>query len=165
MAKASDNARKFRTASTDRRQSPAPPGGFTLIELMIVLTAIAILAVIVIPRFSDASEEARESALAKDLRTVRSQIELFKFQHGGILPGQGGRDIVAQLTGKTDAQGNVTADGAYGPYMSVFPTHPFTNTNTVRSAAGGAPGNGAAAWSYNTKTGEFFPNDLAHKDM
>jgi len=69
------------------------------------------------------------------------------------------------LTGKTDAQGNVKGDGAYGPYLRVFPTHPFTDTNTVRSAAGGVPGVGSAAWFYNTKTGEFFPNDDAHKDL
>jgi general secretion pathway protein G len=158
-------ARKFVVKPTDRRGGPAPRNGFTLIEILLVLVMLAVIALIALPQFSDASDEARQSALAKDLRMVRDQIALFKLQHGGVLPGQGGRDMAAQLTGKTDVKGDLAANGAYGPYMRVFPTNPFTDTSTVRSAAGGSPGVGSAAWFYNTKTGQFFPNDVAHKDM
>ncbi len=158
-------ARKFAVKPTDKRDAPAPRNGFTLIELLLVLVMLAVIALIALPQFSDASDEARESALAKDLRMVRDQITLFKLQHGGVLPGQNGRDVAAQFTGKTDVNGDIAADGAYGPYMRIFPTNPFTDTSTVRSAAGGTPGVGIAAWFYNTKTGQFSPNDAAHKDM
>ncbi|MGB2824245.1 MAG: prepilin-type N-terminal cleavage/methylation domain-containing protein, partial [Phycisphaerae bacterium] len=60
--------------------------GFSLLEVMIVVVMIAIVAAIAIPRFVDASDEAAEAALAKDLRMVRQQIELFKLHHDGILP-------------------------------------------------------------------------------
>ena len=138
--------------------------GFTLIETLIVIMMIAILAAMVIPKFSNASAEARESALAKDLSMIRSQIRIYKIHHGGTLPGQGGADIVAQLLGTTDQQGNVVAGGTYGPYLPIFPTNPFTDTDTVESG-NGSPGGGQTGWYYNTQTGLLSPDDDAHKDM
>ncbi len=137
--------------------------GFSLLELMIVVVLIGIVAAIAIPRFVDASDEAAEAALAKDLRMVREQIETFKLQHNWILPGQDGKDIVEQLTGKTDVNGNVAADGDHGPYMRIFPSNPFTDTDTVESGTG-SPGGGETAWYYNTQSGKFSPDDDAHKD-
>ena len=132
---------------------------------MIVMAMIAIIAVIAIPRFVNATEEAAESALAKDLQMVRRQIELFKLHHGGILPGQDDIEMVQQLTGRTDADGTLNAGGAFGPYMRVFPTNPFTESNDVRQAGGSSPGVGDQAWFYNHTTGLFAPNDDAHKDL
>jgi general secretion pathway protein G len=156
--------RNFGVKPTDEQERPMLRDGFSLVEVIIVLVMIAIVAVIVIPQFSDASDEARESALAKDLRMVRQQIELFKLQHGGLLPGQDGENIVEQLTGRTDVNGNVKADGAFGPYMRIFPTNPFTGTDTVQSGTS-LPGGGNCGWNYNTTTGKFSPDDTAHKDM
>lgn len=50
--------------------------GFTLIEILIVVVILGILAAIVIPQFTDASEEANESAAKSTLQTVRGQVEL-----------------------------------------------------------------------------------------
>ena len=137
---------------------------FTLVELLIVVVMLSILAMLTISQISNTSAEARESSLLKDLRMVREQIELFRLQHEGILPGQGDDDIVAQMTGKTDVSGAVTADGNYGPYMSIFPTNPFTESDTVKTASGGSPGSGPQAWWYDKDTGKFCANDHAHKD-
>ena len=51
--------------------------GFTLVEILIVVVILGILAAIVIPQFSDASTEAKTSALASNLQSLRSQIELY----------------------------------------------------------------------------------------
>lgn len=96
---------------------------------------------------------------------MREQIELFKLQHEGILPGQDGNNIVAQMTGKTDVSGTVTADGDCGPYMPVFPTNPFTDSDTVKTAGEGSPGSGGQGWWYDKDTGKFCANDDAHKDI
>ena len=138
--------------------------GMTLVEILIVVVIIGILAAIVIPELSDASQEARESALARDLHTHRHQVGLFKNQHAGLLPGQDGQDIAQQLTGKTDTEGNVVADGVCGPYMLIFPTNPFTETDTVESGTG-SPGGGNCGWYYNTSTGVIRPDDDDHKDL
>ena len=58
---------------------------FTLVEILIVVVILGILAAIVIPRFSDASHQARESALKDNVRFLRSQIQLYKAQSTLIL--------------------------------------------------------------------------------
>lgn len=54
---------------------------FTLIEILIVVVILGILAAIVIPQFTDASQEASASNLASQLQTIRSQVELFNVQN------------------------------------------------------------------------------------
>ncbi len=57
--------------------------GFTLIEILIVVVILGILAAIVIPQFTSASEDAQTSSVQSQLQTVRSQIELYRVQNGG----------------------------------------------------------------------------------
>src|SRR3954470_8253177 len=61
--------------------------GFTLIEILIVVIILGILAAIVIPQFTNASKEAKQSALVSTVQTLRSQVSLFKLQHNDMLPG------------------------------------------------------------------------------
>jgi general secretion pathway protein G len=51
--------------------------GFTLIELMVVISIILILMAIAIPIYQKSVEHARESALKQDLATLRSAIDQF----------------------------------------------------------------------------------------
>jgi general secretion pathway protein G len=102
---------------------------FTLIEILIVVIILGILAAIVIPQFTNASSDARNSSLASTLQTLRSQIELFKLQHGDTLPdlrtvGSGW----APFTGQTN-YGNPAQ--TFGPYMQSAPTNPENGFGTV----------------------------------
>jgi general secretion pathway protein G len=51
--------------------------GFTLIELMVVLAVLAILASIVVPRYLDRVEEARETVLRQNLTGLRNTLDQF----------------------------------------------------------------------------------------
>src|SRR5947209_1443860 len=90
--------------------------GFTLVEILIVVIILGILAAIVIPQFTNASQDARESALLSQLQTLRSQIELYKLQHFDKLP-----DLVTNwnpMTTKTDANGAASVNpNDFGPYI------------------------------------------------
>jgi type II secretion system protein G len=56
--------------------------GFTLIEMLIVVTIIGILAAIVMPRFLSTADTARKSAHKTDRQHINSQVELYYFNTG-----------------------------------------------------------------------------------
>ncbi len=98
--------------------------GFTLVEILIVVLILGILAAIVIPQFTNASEDARRSSMTSQLQTLRSQIELFKLQHKDNLPGVTAgafneAEFWRHLTTKTDQYGaaNPATADAVGPYL------------------------------------------------
>ncbi len=131
--------------------------GFTLVEILIVVIILGILAAIVVPQFTEASADAKVSALSSDLQTVRSQLQLYKLQHGGSYPST----PVTQLTTATKEDG--TAGGTFGPYLTTFPSNPFTSSSDVD--VDGTKGDGSHAWYFNSTTGEFTPDDAAHSSM
>ncbi|MEL7087296.1 MAG: prepilin-type N-terminal cleavage/methylation domain-containing protein, partial [Planctomycetota bacterium] len=54
--------------------------GFTLVEILIVVVILGILAAIVIPQFTSASESAKASSLVTQLQSLRSQLELYQLE-------------------------------------------------------------------------------------
>lgn len=131
---------------------------FTLVELLIVVIILGILAAVVIPQFSDASTEARDSSLATNLATIRGQIELYRLQHNGTYPAF--TTFANQMTQKTNASGTVGTGAGYdfGPYMQRIPNNPFSNTNNVVNSGSEAA---TTAWHYNETTGAFRAFDSA----
>ena len=51
--------------------------GFTLVELMIVMTIIGILASIAIPSYIRSVQKAKEAVLREDLHTLRTAIDSY----------------------------------------------------------------------------------------
>src|SRR5688500_10126889 len=95
------------------------PSGFTLVEVLIVVVIMAILAATIIPQFSDSTRDAKVSTTVFNLHTLRSQIELYKTQHNGIVPAS----TLVELTVSTDQDGNqgTGANFPYGPYIREIP--------------------------------------------
>jgi general secretion pathway protein G len=56
--------------------------GFTLIEMLIVVTIIGILAAIIMPRFMSTADTARKNAHKAERQHLNAQIELFYFNTG-----------------------------------------------------------------------------------
>jgi general secretion pathway protein G len=135
----------------------ASKGGFTLVEILIVVVILGILAAVVIPQFTDASTEAKTSSLCSDLQTVRSQIELFKIQHNDELPGAATDTTFGEaMTGTTDIAGSQTGSD-YGPYLQKIPVNPFNDKNTVNED--GTLGDNSHGWEFNTTNGGFYADD------
>lgn len=147
--------------------------GFTLVEILIVVVILGILAAIVIPQFTNASEDAKSSSLFTQLQTIRSQLELYQVQHNGVYPTEAlvtqGTDDWEGMSLKSNVSGT-TGTGAgfdYGPYLQQAPRNPLTNsskisivtgtTDPATSATGMTVTAAATAdvgWVYNPDTGQ-----------
>ncbi len=111
---------------------------FTLIEILIVVVILGILAAIVIPQFTDASQQAMESSVVTQLQTIRSQIELHDVQwpmrrFDPLLDALGpwGQLVI----------GDPLFDPDYdGDYLQSPPINPLQSSNTVAAAAAAGVG-------------------------
>jgi len=123
--------------------------GFTLVEVLIVVTIMAVLAATIIPQFTSSADEARQSQLDFNLHTLQSQIHLYHLQHNSLFP-----DPLNRLTVKTDLDGGLNAAGAFGPYIvgGALPNNPNTSDNTVTASTTGSENLGGG-WLYDKATG------------
>lgn len=133
--------------------------GFTLVEILIVVVILGILAAIVIPQFTNASEAAKGSSLDSQLQTIRSQLELYQVQHNGNYPAADldnadGDGEWTALTATTELDGSA-GDGAnnndLGPYLQQAPVNSFEGSSTVDVTGNATAGVG---WIYTAATGD-----------
>src|SRR5689334_7398487 len=90
-------------------------GGFTLLELLIVIVIIGILALLIIPNITSAPKKARDTKRKTDLTTLRKGIEEY-FVNNNIYPSSSG----------TVGTGGVLAELTTGsaPIVKTLPTDP-----------------------------------------
>lgn len=143
---------------------------FTLVELIIVVSILGILAAIVIPQVQGNTTQAKESAALSSLRTIRSQIGLYKLDHTnypGYVSGTASTNqtfFTNQLIGISNAAGVASSSTIptgtlpYGPYLMEFPENPFNNLKTIKifttDTAFADAADDTTGWLYKTLTGE-----------
>ena len=126
-------------------------GGFTLIELIIVIIILGILAALAIPQFSPATEDAQVATMDGNLKVVRTAIELYYHQHSSTYPGYADYpdgtqatagemepSFIAQLTQYSNRGGETsTTKNAgthpFGPYLvsRSIPSNPLPDAATA----------------------------------
>lgn len=131
---------------------------FTLIEILIVVVILGILAAIVIPQFTDASQEANNSSVRSQLQTIRSQVELFRVRNAGTLP-----DFAAN---GWDEMVDATQNPQGVKYLQQEPRNPMRDnaTDILTGAAVPPAASGGAAtdgWYFNTTTNDIYGIDAA----
>ncbi len=145
----------------------------SLVEILIVVVIIGILAAIAVPKFSNASQSARENATKSDLQLLRTQLSVYRSQHQDVWAGYPGGDTAQtpteataddQLMKHTDGQG-FTSDTAsdiyrYGPYILALPTNAINNKTNwkILGPADPVAADDSTGWLYQPSSGVFKPN-------
>lgn len=129
---------------------------FTLVEILIVVVILGILAAVVIPQFVNASDEAQVGNVETQLRTLRTQIQLYRAQSD---------------TNEFPALVFDEADGAVAwaemideQLLQAAPVNPRTNSSQISDGTGDSGEDGMDAamaltdvgWYYNPETGEIW---------
>jgi general secretion pathway protein G len=89
---------------------------FTLVEILLVLTIIAILAALVIPKMVGRSEQARNTAAHADLSSIKTALDAFEVDNGFYPKGM--QDLIVQPS---------NAKNWHGPYLEKIPSDPWGN--------------------------------------
>ena len=121
-------------------------GGFTLVEIMIVVAIIALLAAIAVPGFLRARKRSQASKILNDLRLIDSAVDQYAIENnkaGGSTVAVGAwTAYLKQGTALYNTGGHPTY-GSYGPQtvdmIPVVPTNAFNDLSDVAPASFWAP--------------------------
>lgn len=117
--------------------------GFSLVEMMVVVSIIGILTAIAVPKFTEVQRKSKESALRTNLQVYRSAVYVF-FSDTGLYP-QSLNDLAATTpppTGltPTGASRDITPGTWRGPYLQQVQFDPVSNQPLIYSTANGSVG-------------------------
>ena len=82
-------------------------GGFTLLELLIVIVIIGILALLIIPNITSAPKKARDTTRKTDLKAIQKALEEY-FVSNNAYPTSSATEASALLGGSSGSNGPLT---------------------------------------------------------
>lgn len=125
-------------------------GGFTLVELVIIIVILGILAAISIPKYQNISSEAKEASCRGALGGLRSGITIY-YANQAVTTGTAVWPILSVLE---------TTDSVMAQAIPKNPYQLDTNApdSIVTGVTKGAIVGSRGGWAYKASSGEIWPN-------
>ncbi|MDI6606607.1 MAG: type II secretion system protein [Candidatus Omnitrophota bacterium] len=132
--------RRIFSVNQRKYQRKSASMGFTLLELLIVISIIAILAATIVPNFIGFDSEARISATMTNLNTLRTRVALYRAKEGEYPLS------LEELLNRT-----YNDMGIQQPYLDKMPPEMISSksgNNTIKDLAGSDELPGSGGWAY-----------------
>jgi general secretion pathway protein G len=116
--------RMMDTRKVTRTRVLADTGGFTLIEIMVVIIILGLLATLVIPNITGYTEKAKREKARADIASLEGALELFRADNGFFPVTEQGLDalVIKPATGRVPQK---WMDGGY--FKKGVPLDPWGN--------------------------------------
>jgi general secretion pathway protein G len=96
-------------------------GGFTLIEILVVIVILGILAALIVPRVMDRPDQARVVAARSDIAAIMGALKLYRLDNGAYPSSEQG---LAALVRKPE-RGEIPRNWKSGGYLEKLPVDPW----------------------------------------
>ena len=117
--------------------------GFTLVELLVVISIIGILSAVIYASFGDARKIARDNIRKSDLKALQLALELYKAQNGrypeacrGANKWSGNVNGSYKCTSTSSGSGNQYIKGLVPDFIAVLPVDPLASSYNNSSNVG-----------------------------
>lgn len=108
---------------TGRIMSRSSQAGFTLIEIMVVVTILAILSVLVVPKLIGRTDEAKRVAAKVQIKNLEGALQMYKLDNGNYPTTEQGLDALVQKP----TVGQTPKNWREGGYLPKVPKDPWGN--------------------------------------
>jgi general secretion pathway protein G len=81
-------------------------GGFTLLEVLLVLAILGVIAAIVVPNLLGTQQKANVSKTKLDIKSLEDTVTLYAIDHDGALPQGGQEEVITKLMQPKDRDDN-----------------------------------------------------------
>lgn len=123
-----------------KQRRGAKKNGFTLLEMLIVVSIILILSAVAMPRFTSASKQAKIAKIQADLHTISNAAALYEIDNGAYptsvadLVGDGGKKAYLQGTPKQPDGAEYTME-ANGVVSATFDGTTYKSDSTTTTTS------------------------------
>jgi general secretion pathway protein G len=131
---------KHQTPNTKHQIGRGTRDAFTLIELLLVLVILGILAAIVVPKFANRGEQARQTAAKTQIGAFSTALSAFEVDNGYYPRGKDGLLLLIQKPNDATSwrgpylEGNIPMDPWGRPYLYEYPGKNNPNSYDLSSA-------------------------------
>ncbi len=118
------NSKQIRPKTVKNSFYSRSENGFTLIEIMVVVTILAILIALVAPKMVGRTDQARRVSTKAQIKNIEGALQLYKLDNGVYPSTEQGLDALAEIP----TIGNIPKHWKEGGYLAKIPEDAWGNS-------------------------------------